>query len=105
MPPGLALWRLILREKGHDPAEAMKCLRVAEAGAATRARLAVEFWQEPGPRCEALTTLRSVTALKVGLKRAGWLLEDGTPELPIDGPGAERILRILRGSGDRSAMS
>lgn len=56
----------------------MQALRLAGAGARTRAVLAVTTWTDPDQRLRALLTLRSPSAILAGMKLAGWI--DKTPQ-------------------------
>ena len=80
MPPGAALWKIILRQQGDDPVAAMRTLREGGASAKTRAKLAVETWKDGDPERlrTALLTLRSCEALLWALDHLGW--DESTPD-------------------------
>lgn len=92
---GPAAWALILREHPNDPVQAMRLLRVAGCCANRRAILAVDTWcaMSTAQTVLALSTLRSVPALLVGLGRTGW--DAATP----DPDGSLARLRKRAGSG------
>lgn len=81
MAPGPILWKLVLREKGQDPVQAMRLLREAGASAKTRAKMAVETWGQDTPKVgAALLTLRSAEALRWALEALGWDERTSDPE-------------------------
>lgn len=95
VPNGLpAAWALILREHPNDPVQAMRLLRVAGRRANRRAILAVDTWcaMSTAQTVLALSTLRSVPALLVGLGAMA-----GCCHIRMDGSLAR--LRKRAGSG------
>ena len=72
LSPGPHLWKLVVQQYGSDPEAAMHALRLAGAGARTRAVLAIETWPGNADRAAALLTLRSAAALLAAFKKAGW---------------------------------
>ena len=91
MPPGAALWKIVLRQQGDNPVAAMRTLREAGASAKTRAKLAVEAWGSGDPEKlrAALLTLRSCEALRWALEHLGW--DENTPD-PL--ASVARLLRL-----------
>ena len=76
---GPMVWSLLLRQNFAQPVVAMRLLRVAECGARTRAKLAVDTWRDtPEQVLAALGTLRSAPAILAGLKHMGW--DETTPD-------------------------
>lgn len=94
--PGPQLWKLVLQHYGSDPEAAMHALRLAGAGARTRAVLAIETWPGNADRAAALLTLRSPAALLVAFKKAGWDVEGG---LEVPGVAGDLVDALKKRAG------